>query len=49
MGDEGREVVEREDISPDIRDVGRIGLDDSSAEKFSYSYHFRVIRSHLRK
>ena len=31
MGDVGRGVVERVDISPDVRDVGRTGLGGSSA------------------
>jgi hypothetical protein len=33
VGDKGRGVVERVDISPDVRDAGRKGLGGPSEEK----------------
>ena len=48
-GDVGRGVVERTDISPDVRDTGRTGLGGSSADKLELSFRGDNVSSHLRK
>ena len=40
VGDEGLGVVERVDISPDVRDVGRTGLGGPSTINLSNDYNF---------